>query len=138
RQLEDLAEQELHHVRLAAPSRPDEQVVRLARQLATTRPIEVDALDPPHVAVCHQAQGAARVRLAAVAQVVELLEHRPRRLARNAAYELDEVLEAGFAKLTVPFHVVHRRAARERYHEVGLGNTWGCRIGALPQTGRWM
>ena len=89
---------------LPEPVGPTQQEVRLARQLGAVDAVDVDPLDPADVAVRHQAQRAPRRVLAAVAVLLERLEHRLRRRARQLAHELDEVLEPLLADLAVRLH----------------------------------
>jgi hypothetical protein len=93
RQPQQLAEQRLDQERLARAGRPGQEVVGLARQLVAIGALEVDALDPPHVAIRHQAQRAPRLLLPAVAVVLELLPQQARPGIRQLAHHLQEVLE---------------------------------------------
>jgi hypothetical protein len=103
-QAQDLLEQQLHQVGLAAAGRSDQQRVALGQQLLALRAVQVDALDAPDVAVRHQRDGPARLALAAVAELVQTLEDRFRREAGEILDEFDEVLEAGFPVLLERLH----------------------------------
>jgi hypothetical protein len=101
---EDLLEQQLDQVGLAAAGRSDQQGVALGQQLLALGAVQVDALDAPDVPVGHQRHRPPRLALAAVAQLLQPLEDGLRREAREILHEFYEVLEARFSVLLERLH----------------------------------
>jgi hypothetical protein len=111
RQVQDVLEQQLDQVALAAPGRTRQQHVGLGQQLLALDAVEVDALDAPHVPVGRQRHRPARLDLAAITQLLQLGEDRPRREHGQIAHELDEMFEPRLAVL-----LERLLQAREGYH----------------------
>ena len=104
RQPQNLLEQQLHQMGLAAAGGPMSRKLFWQHVLALG-PVEVDALDALDVAVGHQRDRPPRLVLPAITCLLQLLEDLLRRNDGQLQDELDEVLEPGFPVL---LEVLHR------------------------------
>ena len=108
RQPQDVLEEQLDEMGLAATGRPDEQVVRFGQQILALGAIQVDALDALDVAIGHQ-RGHRAPRLVLLRDSPPPpLQLRENLLGRNdgqLANELDEVLEP---RLAILLQILHR------------------------------